>query len=467
MDTPHYGYRLLLMMLIIGVNAFFASAETALVSVRPSRLKALAEKGHVGAIAALSLLANPERLLSVVQVGVTLTSLALGWVGEDTLYGMLIVAFEPVLTSATKVVITGFCFVFAFVLMTFAHVVVGEVVPKNLAIEKADRLSILVAPALLVFYKVAEPFVWSIEKTSAWLSRLIGVRGGAHGAGHSAEEMKFIVAAAESAGNISAFEQSAINNILDLQDYAVREVMVPRNNLVMVPVDADIDDVLQQVSESRYSRLPVYEDDRERILGIVHVKDVLDFWTQRRSSNLRRKAVAAFDLRNIVRKVPVVPETKPLHQVLDVLRVRHAHAAFVVDEFGTITGFLTMEDVIEQVFGEIEDEFDPIVVPKSAASDDVIEVDGTILIRDLLTQYEIQLPDDLGFETLAGFLLHRLGRIPSEGDAVEYEGRCYTVVRMDRNRIGQVRVERVAPPPEPEEEISEGRSGGEEGAPGQ
>lgn len=451
MDTPHYGYRLFLMFLIVGVNAFFASAETALVSVRPSRLKALAEKGNVGATAALNLLANPERLLSVVQVGVTLTSLALGWVGEDTLYAILIAAFEPVLTPTTKVVITGFCFAFAFVLMTFVHVVLGEVVPKNMAIDKADRLSVIVAPALLVFYKMAEPFVWSIEKTSGWLSRLIGVRGGAHGAGHSAEELKFVVSAAESSGSISEFERSAIANLIDLQDYAVREVMVPRNNLVMVPVDADVDDVLEQVSESRYSRLPVYEDDREHIIGIVHVKDVLEFWRQRRSSNLRRKSVAPFDLRRIVRKAPVVPETKPLHHVLDEMRERHAHAAFVVDEFGTIVGFITMEDVIEQVFGEIEDEFD-LVAPVPQPGMDLIEVDGTILIRDLLTQYEIQLPDDLGFETLAGFLLHRLGRIPNEGDAVEYERRRYTVIEMQRNRIGQVRIEQIPPPPEPDEE---------------
>ncbi len=457
MDEPNYGYRLLLMMMIIGINAFFASAETALVSVRPSRLKALAEKGNVGATAALNLLAHPERLLSVVQVGVTLTSLALGWVGEETLFTLIISWLQPVVTPATKVIVHGVSLVLAFALMTFAHVVVGEVVPKNLAIDKADRLSVIVAPALLVFYKLVEPFVWAIERSSSWLSRLIGVRGGEHGAGHSPEELKFVVAAAQSSGQLSAFEQSAITNLLDLQDYAVREVMVPRNKLVMVPVEADIDDVLQQMSTSGYSRLPVYETERERILGMVHVKDVLNYWTQRRLSNTRRVSVRPFDLKHIVRKVPFVPETKPLHQVLDELRIHHAHVAFVVDEFGTITGFLSMEDVMEQIFGEIEDEFDaaaqrPVLDPL------MVEVEGTILIRDLQIQYGIQLPDDLGFETLAGFLLHCLGRIPRQGDFVEHEGRRFTVLKMDRNRVAEVRIERLPEPEEPAPEPLEGLS---------
>jgi putative hemolysin len=440
MDDPQYGYRLLLMAAIIGANAFFASAETALVSVRPSRLRALAAKGNVGAQSALSLLAHPERLLSVVQVGVTLTSLALGWVGEGTLYTLLLQTFEPVTTPATRLLFTGISVVFAFTLMTFAHVVVGEVVPKNLALEKADRLSVLVAPVLLVFYRFAEPFVWVIERASAALSRLIGVGAGGGAAGHSAEELKFIVSTSQISGHISEFEKQAVSNLIDLQYFAVREVMVPRNSLVMIEAGADIDDVLQVMSESGYSRLPVYDGDRESILGIVHVKDVLSFWAERRQSNLRRRPVRPFELRRVVRKVPVVPETKPLHEVMDDLRARHAHVAFVVDEFGTITGFLSMEDVMEQIFGEIEDEFDPMA-QKPAGASRVLEVEGLIPIRDLLTQHKIELPDDLEVETLAGFLIHRLGRIPAAGDTVRHDGRLYTVLEMEHNRVAVVRIE--------------------------
>lgn len=376
-----------------------------------------------------------------------MTPLALGWVGEGTLYTLLLQTFAPVTTPATQLLFTGISVVFAFTLMTFAHVVVGEVVPKNLAIEKADRLSVLVAPVLLVFYRIAEPFVWVIERSSTWLSKLIGVEGAGSGAGHSAEELKFIVAASQTSGHITNFEKEAISNLIELQYFAVREVMVPRNSLVMVEAEADIDDVLQVMSESGYSRLPVYDGDRENILGIVHVKDVLAFWTERRQSNLRRRPVKPFDLRRVVRKVLVVPETKALHEVLDELRARHAHVAFIVDEFGTITGFISMEDVMEQIFGEIEDEFDPMVQPALASEPEgPLEVEGIIPIRDLQTQYKIALPDDLEVETLAGFLLHRLGRIPAEGDVVEHEGRRYLVTRMDHNRVAQVRIELVEEP---------------------
>lgn len=448
METQYYGYRLILMFIIIGINGFFAGAETALVSVRPSRLKAMAERGNVGAQAALSLLAQPERLLSVVQVGVTLTSLALGGVGEDTLFDIFYHFFEPVITPATKVVLHGVALVIAFIIMTFFHVTLGEVVPKNVAISKADRLAVLVAPALLVFAKVCEPFVWIIERSATALSRLAGVVSASHGGAHSAEELKFIVTAAHGAGHIDMFEQEAIQNLLDLQDYAVREVMVPRHDLVMVPVNADIDEVLQVVTESRYSRLPVYENDRENIIGIVHVKDVLDFWTQRRQSNLRRRSVHPFNIRTILRRALVIPETKPLNQVLNQLRQEHAHVALVVDEFGTITGLISMEDVIEQVFGEIEDEFDPQASLPSLEAD-TVEVEGTIPILDLDTQYGIELPGDLEFETLAGFLLFQLGRIPDVGDAIIHDGRKYTVLEMDYNRIAKVRIDRLPEiPPE-------------------
>jgi CBS domain containing-hemolysin-like protein len=444
---PAYGYRLLLMALIIGINGFFASAETALVSVRPSRLRQLAERGQVGAQAALSLLANPERLLSVVQVGVTLTSLGLGWVGEDTLYTLFVHWLEPVLTPAMNVVLHTAALVVAFVLMTFAHVVAGEVVPKNVAIGKADRLAVLAAPILLVFYKFVEPLVWTIERTAAFLSRALGVRSEHHGAGHSVEELRFIVSASSASGHLEKFERDALDRLLDLRTLAAREVMTPRNSLVMVDADSGIDEVLQVMSESRYSRLPVYEQDRENILGIVHVKDVLEFWTERRLSNLRRRAVEPFSLRRIVRQVPVVPETKPLHQLLEELRAAHAHVAFVVDEFGNIAGLVSIEDIFEQIVGEIEDEFDVHQRPQIAGTS--LRLEGTTPIRDLATQYDIVLPAEAEFETLAGFLLYRLGKIPQPGESVEYEGLRFTVEEMDFNRIAEVRIDRLAPRAEP------------------
>jgi CBS domain containing-hemolysin-like protein len=444
---PAYGYRLLLMALIIGVNGFFASAETALVSVRVSRLRQLAGRGQVGAQAALRLLANPERLLSVVQVGVTLTSLGLGWVGQDVLYGLFTAWLQPVLTPATEAVLHGAALVVAFTLMTFFHVVVGEVAPKNVAIANADRLAVLAAPILLVFYKFVEPFVWAIERASSVLSRALGVRGENHAAGHSVEELRFIVSASGASGHIGKFEQAALDRLLDLRLLAAREVMTPRSNLVMISADASLDEVLEAVSESRYSRLPVFDKSRENILGLVHVKDVLEFWTERRLSNLRRRAVEPFSLRRIVRQVPVVPETKPLHQLLEELRAAHAHVAFVVDEFGNIAGLVSIEDIFEQIVGEIEDEFD--VHQRPQATGPSIHLDGATPIRDLETQHDIVLPSSAEFETLAGFLLHQLGSIPKGGESIEHQGFRFTVEQMDFNRIAAVRIDRLPKPPAP------------------
>lgn len=436
-----YGYRFLFMFLIIGINGFFAAAEAALLSVRPSRLKQMAAEGQVGAQAAMSLLANPERLLSVSQVGLTLASLALGWLGEETLDGFLRMMFAPLITEVTKGAIGLVSLILAFLLMTFTHVVLGEVVPKNIAIDKADRMAVIVAPILLVFYKVAEPFVWVIERASSNASRALGIHRHHHGA-HSPEELKFVVSASQTAGHLTEFEEASIRNIVDLQEYNVREVMVPRGRLVTVTVGADIDAVLRLMSESRYSRLPVCPPGGDNPIGFVHVKDVLEYWVRRRQSNLLRGAVPLFDLRHILRKAPIVPESRALHLVLDDLRESHAHFAFVVDEYGTVSGLISLEDVFEQIFGEIQDEFDLEVQPppESAMS---FDVEGTIPIRDLAMQFGIEIPSGDEFETLAGYLLFRFGRIPEAGDSVEYEDRLFTVVEMDFNLIAKVRIDRI------------------------
>jgi CBS domain containing-hemolysin-like protein len=214
--------------------------------------------------------------------------------------------------------------------------------------------------------------------------------------------------------------------------------------MATIEADADIDEVLQRVSETRYSRLAVVEKGNENPVGFVHVKDVLDVWAQRRQSNLRRRPVEPFSLKRILRKAPIVPESRPLHLLLEDLREQHAHLAFLVDEFGTVSGLVSLEDVFEQVFGEIEDEFDlkAEAAPEESAA---FEVDGTIPLRDLETQYGIELPAEGDYETLAGFLMYRLGRIPRQGDMVESGQRRFTVVEMDFNRTARVRVEKAAP----------------------
>jgi CBS domain containing-hemolysin-like protein len=439
MET-YYGYRFFLLALLLGINAFFAASEVALVSVRLSRLRELAREGGVGAQAALSLRANPERLLSVVQVGVTLASLGLGWAGEQTVYDFLVGLFRPWLAASGERILHAASFLLGFLLITFCHVVVGEVVPKNLAIEKADRLAALVAPPLLVFCRAVGPFVFVIERSAAVLSRWLGLRGQPRGGEHSAEELKLIVSAARGEGELPKFQEDVIHRVLDLGDLSVREIMVPRNDVVSVSIDSAPEEILKTIRDHQYSRVPVYEGGPEHIVGILHYRDLARFLEEPRSGALRSR------IRSLIRKPPVVPETKPVSQMMDEFRRSRVHMALVVDEFGTVAGIVTLEDVLEQIFGEIEDEHD-LARHLPPAEARVLEVDGTTSIRDLETQYGIELPADAGFETLAGFLLLRLGRIPRPGDRVEEEDRRYTVLAMDHNRIARVLIEKLAKQP--------------------
>ena len=434
-------YRFTILIAVLVLNGFFAAAEVALISVRRSRLRALAAEGQVGAQAAINLLANPARLRSVTQLGVTLASLGLGWAGENTVYDLFLSILNPLMTPALTPWLHAASFGVAFLLISYAHVVFGEVVPKNLAIEKADRLAILVAPVLLIFYRISAPFVFVGERSAAALSRWIGLRGSHSGGGHSAEELKFIVSSSRREGHLHRFEEDAIQALLELPNYYTREIMVPRNAVVSVSVDASLDQVLRKMRETQYSRLPVYQEGPEHIIGYVHYKDMMRIWEERRIAAERKQVLRPFHLSRVLRKPLVVPETKPLNDLIDEFRSTHKHMAFVVDEFGTIVGLVTLEDALEQILGEIGDEHD-VKRPRPAAGASLIEVDGATTIRDLDTQYGLELPGDAGFETLAGFLLFQLGYIPKGGETVEYGGCKFTIRTMEHNRIARVGIER-------------------------
>ncbi len=436
-------FRAVLVFALIAVNAFFAGAEVSLISVRHSRLRQMAEDGHAGAQAALNLLSNPGRLLSVTQVGVTLASLALGWAGQDALYNALLRAFPPPVTPLAIELLHGACFVAAFLSISFLHVVMGEVVPKNLAIAKADRMAALVAPVLLLFYRISTPFVVTIERSAGAITHLLRLSGtAAAGAGHSAEELKLIVSSSRGLGYLPESQEDMIHRVLDFGMIAVREIMVPRNDMVSVEVNAALDEVLRTMAQSQHSRLPVYDGAPEKIVGILHYKDLLPVWQERRRANRAGRSTRPFHISRLLRRHLVVPETKPLSQMLEEFRLGHSHMAMVVDEFGTIVGMLTVEDVLEQLVGRIEDEHDEKSQPLPAETDEV-ELDGATRIRDMENEYGIEIPTDGGFETLAGFLLLRLGEIPKSGATVEFGGRKYTVLEMERNRIAKVRVEKM------------------------
>ena len=390
----------------------------------------------------MSLLAHPGRLLSLTQVGVTLASLGLGWAGEDTLYQILASVLRPFTTPISGKFLHAACLVVSFLVISFFHVVMGEVVPKNLAISNADRLAALVAPPLLVFMRISVPIVVTIERSAAAITRALRIRSAGHGGGHSAEELKLIVTSSRGLGYLPEAQEDMIHRVLDLGEVAVREIMVARNDMVSVSVDASLDEVLHTMIREQHSRLPVYDGAAEKIVGILHYKDLLPVWEERRQSIRTGRPNRAFRVSRLLRRHLVVPETKPLSQMLEEFRQGSSHMAMVVDEFGTIVGMLTVEDVLEQIVGRIEDEHDEKMAPRLPDAG-IVELDGATRIRDLESEYGIEIAADGEFETLAGFLLFLRGEIPKVGESAEYQGRRYTVIEMDRNRIARVRIEKI------------------------
>ena len=438
----YYPFRIVLVALLIAVNGFFAGAEVSLLSVRHSRLREMAENGAAGAQAALSLLSNPGRLLSVTQVGVTLASLGLGWAGENTLYQLLVSWLHAPANPLAADMLRGACLVLAFLVISYLHVVLGEVVPKNLSIAQADKLAAIVAPALLVFYRLSLPFVVVVERSAGVITRVLKLKNVAHGGGHSAEELKLIVSSSRGLGYLPEAQEDMIHRVLDLGYVVAREIMVPRNDIVSVDAGASLDDVLRTMISAKHSRLPVYRDSPEKIIGILHYKDLLPIWEERRRAIRSGQPSRSFRIGRLLRPHLVVPETKPISQLLEEFRAGRSHMAMVVDEFGTIVGMLTLEDVLVHLVGRIEDEHNDKDARRAADAGET-ELDGATRILDLENEFGVHIPADAGFETLAGFLLFRLGAIPRAGDAVEHEGRRYTVLEMDRNRVARVRMEKV------------------------
>lgn len=443
MEEISITLRLLLLPLLLGINSFFAAAEVALVSVRQTRMRQLAEAGDSRARAVLGLRENSDRLLSAVQLGVTLASLGLGWAGEETVYRLITALLPPISFPHSSELLHFVAFTLSFVIITFLHMVVGEVVPKNLALERTERLALAVGPPLELFARGTHFFVRIVEGASEVLSRLIGLPGAPAGASHSVEELKLIVSASRGQGQMPGSQEDMLYSVMDFYDLTVRQVMVPRNEIVSVPADATLERVIRVMVEQQHSRVPVYEGSPEHIIGILYAKDMWPLWQEQKRAEAMGRPPREFRLRAMLHPHKVVPETKSLHQLLAEFQQSRYHMAMVVDEFGTIVGLVTVEDVLEQIVGEIRDEHD-LPEPARAASDAPIELDGITNVRDLENLYGIRLPYDAGFETLAGFLLEKLGALPQGGEQVEHEGRRFTILAMEGRRIARVRVETLS-----------------------
>ena len=441
--------RVFLLLLLVAANAFFAAAEFSLVSVRDTRIQQLIDARRIGARIVQKLHRNLDEVVNGVQLGVTIVSLTLGWVGEPLLAQMMLGPVQDL--PHASVYAHGIAIVVSFVLITFLHVILGELVPKSLALQRAEQVALAVAAPMDVFLTLTRPLLFVMSRSAGWVLRMFGSRRIRQGPVHSPDELKLIVTASRQVGEIPLFQEEMIHKALELDNVTVREVMVPRPDIFSLPGDLTLSDALGRVVEEQHSRIPVYDPQRgpEHIIGVLYAKDLMR-WTRLRLTATPDQPVAArvsaMRISQIMHDVLVVPETKVLTELLEEFRERKRHLAVVVDEFGSTAGVITVEDVLEQIVGEIEDEFDVAPVQQDLVEGKIaVVLEGSASIRDLESQYQLLLPRDSGFETLAGFILARLQKIPRQGESFDYEGHRYTVQELDGHRIAKVRIEKLEP----------------------
>jgi len=442
----------------VAVNGFFAAVEFSLVAVRLSRVRQLVAEGGIRAKIVPDLIGKLDRVVSGVQVGVTLTSLGLGALGESTLAGIL----NPVVANLpgwhAVALVHAVSLAVAFLFLTMLHVVLGELVPKSMSLQRAERVALLVAPPFQWYLGVFSPAISLLDGMSRWVLRGLGFsRGTSHTQVHSAEELQIQIQQARERGLVGKEAERFILGAIELDRMQARELMVPRPDLHFVTADATLDDVLRVFVTTQRSRLPVFEGAGEHVLGYIHIKDFVWVLLDRERRAEEGWQPAEFNIRGILHEISIIPETKPVSELLQELRARRGWMALVVDEFGTILGLLTLEDILEALIGEIHDEFDVVQAPVVVGQgpDAAMIFDASLSLRDLESQYNIVLPEDSSYATVGGFVLDRLGFIPRGGESFDFDGLRFTVVEMDRRRVARVKIQRLksvadrgsAPPP--------------------
>jgi putative hemolysin len=414
--------RILAIFLLVLGNAVFVAAEYALVTARRTRLEPEAEAGSRRAQAALDLMEHPVRFISTVQIGITVFGIALGAVGQPLLTDY----FHPVLSY-------GIAYGLAFLILTYLSVMLGELVPKALALQRAEGIAKMVALPLALLQRIVAPFVWLLQVSANAVTRLFGVTPARAGdLAHTEEDIRHIVAGAEEAGVIATTEEEMLYKVFDFADKEVHEVMVPRPEVVAISISLPSEEALTALLESPYTRYPVYRESLDEIAGILHVRDLF--------SALHDRGIAQVQLEELLRPAYIVPETKDLAALLAEFRDQNQHMAIVVDEYGAMQGIATLEDLLEEIVGEIEDEFDLPDESVERIDDNRIRIDGTFPIDDFNEQFgtELEVED---YHTMAGFVFGLLGRAPAVNDEVTNDGLVLRVVEVEGSRIQRLEVE--------------------------
>jgi len=432
---------LAIVFVLVLINGFFVAAEFSLVSVRKTRIDELVAHGRSEAKAVQHAIKDPDRFIAATQLGITLASLGLGWIGEPALSHLLEPLFQWLPGEVGGVaahVAAGS--VLAFVLITSMHVVVGELMPKSIALQNPERAALLVARPTLWVEQVFRPFIWALNGTGNLLLRLLGFRRSAENEKlHSVEELKMLVDASQEGGVIESTESEMLHAVFDFGQMSARQVMVPRTEMITVDIDEPLNTAIDLVLQHHVTKFPVYEHDLDHIVGILHVKDLVRV--------MRLPATSRPVLRDLMREPLFVPDTVRVDALLARFRQRKQHIAILLDEYGGTAGLVTLQDLLEEIVGEVADAFEPEDPSIQRLPDGTVRLNGLMLVEEFNDTFGLNLSDP-NYETIAGYVMGRLDRIPKVGDEIdvpltEHEFLCLRVEQMDGKRIARLMLRRV------------------------
>lgn len=426
---------LFLVALLVAANGFFVAAEFSLVSVRRSRIVSLVENGDARASTLLALLDNLNSYISATQLGITMASLALGWIGEPALSKLLEAPLHGLVSDTVRHTLA---FTGAFTIITFLHIVLGELAPKTLALDRAERVALAVAWPLRLFHTL---FSWPIQLldfAGRSTVKLLGLQSSSdHASVYTVDELRQIINISHTSGTLEADEQQLLHRIFEFSDSEVRDIMIPRNAVSALPDTATLEETQAAFNSLGYSRIPVYHDQLDNIIGIIVRRDLEPYLSQAEST--------VFNLGKLTHPPRFIPANAQLSVALKQMQSSRNHMVFVVDEYGGLEGIITLEDLLEEIVGEIDDEFDEVSPAQCVEDNEDYLLDGMLTMREVNLRLGLQLPEDANYTTIAGFLLAQSGRLLQAGESVLYEDTLFTVESVDRKRIRRVRVAKERP----------------------
>lgn len=420
---------------LIGFTAFFVASEFAIVKVRSSRIDQLISEGNKNAVVAKKIISNLDEYLSACQLGITITALGLGWLGEPTVEHLLHPVFEKM--NFSPYVSNILSFGIAFAAITFLHVVIGELAPKTVAIQKAEAITLLTARPLVLFYKIMYPFIWALNGSARGIIRLFGLKPASeHELAHSEEELRLILSESYKSGEINQTEYKYVNNIFTFDDRIAKEIMVPRTEIVALDKNKTIKENLEIIKKEKFTRYPVIDGDKDHVIGLINIKEVFTEISSYDSLNTEKS------IDDFVRPIIQVIESIPIHDLLLKMQKERIHMAILYDEYGGTSGLVTVEDILEEIVGEIQDEFDedkkPII---QQINHDRALVDGRILISEINDWLGVKI-EETDVDTLGGWMLTERYDI-KQGESIEFGPYTFHVVEMAGNHIKTIEITKI------------------------